>query len=79
MHPRVVLGVAVGVPPAVEGVRLAARIGPLIIQAYGNGVAPLPPGGTPRLYGRRDAHRYTGRELVDAPPFCSLAISFLDS
>jgi hypothetical protein len=60
------LSVAAGVPPAVEGWRPAARIErvPSTVAGPGKSDPPLnnrakvPPGGTPRLYGRRDARRY---------------------
>jgi hypothetical protein len=44
---KIAAGVAVGVPPAVKGVRLAARIGHVIKR--GAWVGPVPPGGTPAL------------------------------
>ena len=56
--PKLLVLVAAGVSPAVEGGRLAARIEVMNVPT------PGPPGGTPRLYGRRDAYRY--QELRDA-------------
>ena len=56
--------VASGVPPDVEGVRLAARNQRTNFLRRTNSPAPIrcprffPPGETPRLYGKRDARRH---------------------
>ena len=59
-------GVAAGVPPAVEGGILPPGTGSQI-QSRLQFRTPVPPGETPRLYGRRDARRYT-QSLPDDPP-----------
>jgi len=50
--------VAAGVPPAVEGGHPAARTGATRLYSLGIMGCFIPPGGTPRLYGRRDARRH---------------------
>ena len=55
--------VALGVPPDVQGGRLAARKG-LIHRIDGRKSTQIPPGETPRLYGRRDVRHYAKHWLI---------------
>jgi hypothetical protein len=55
--------VVAGVPPAVEGWRLAARTRARSSIAW-NTADEIPPGGDARLYGRRDACRHTHLALA---------------